>query len=330
MSPIASSMKTIEITTPGGPDVLRVAERPVPSPRDGEVLVRVAAAGVNRPDIMQRQGKYPPPPGASDIPGLEIAGEVAVGGGDIPEGQAVCALVSGGAYAEYCAVPAVQCLRIPAGVSAIEAAAIPETYFTVWTNLFDRGRLQSGERVLIHGGASGIGTTAVQLGRAYGAIVYATAGSKEKCDACVRLGATRAIDYNHEDFVEAIKEATGGEGVDLILDIVGGEYLQRDLSCLRLNGRLVQIGLMSESRSVVDLRPVLQKRLTITGSTLRARSPAEKGAIARAVESNILPLIERGEVRPIVHSTFPLARAADAHRELESGRVIGKVVLRIG
>ena len=330
MSPIASSMKTIEITTPGGPDVLRVAERPVPSPRDGEVLVRVAAAGVNRPDIMQRQGKYPPPPGASDIPGLEIAGEVAVGGGDIHEGQAVCALVSGGGYAEYCAVPAVQCLRIPAGVSAIEAAAIPETYFTVWTNLFDRGRLQSGERVLIHGGASGIGTTAVQLGRAYGAIVYATAGSKEKCDACVRLGATRAIDYNHEDFVEAIKEATGGEGVDLILDIVGGEYLQRDLSCLRLNGRLVQIGLMSESRSVVDLRPVLQKRLTITGSTLRARSPAEKGAIARAVESNILPLIERGEVRPIVHSTFPLARAADAHRELESGRVIGKVVLRIG
>ena len=283
MSPIASSMKTIEITAPGGPDVLRVAERPVPSPRDGEVLVRVAAAGVNRPDIMQRQGKYPPPPGASDIPGLEIAGEVAVGGGDIHEGQAVCALVSGGGYAEYCAVPAVQCLRIPAGVSAIEAAAIPETYFTVWTNLFDRGRLQSGERVLIHGGASGIGTTAVQLGRAYGAIVYATAGSKEKCDACVRLGATRAIDYNHEDFVEAIKEATGGEGVDLILDIVGGEYLQRDLSCLRLNGRLVQIGLMSESRSVVDLRPVLQKRLTITGSTLRARSPAEKGAIARAV-----------------------------------------------
>ena len=330
MSPIASSMKTIEITAPGGPDVLRVAERPVPSPRDGEVLVRVAAAGVNRPDIMQRQGKYPPPPGASDIPGLEIAGEVAVGGGDIHEGQAVCALVSGGGYAEYCAVPAVQCLRIPAGVSAIEAAAIPETYFTVWTNLFDRGRLQSGERVLIHGGASGIGTTAVQLGRAYGAIVYATAGSKEKCDACVRLGATRAIDYNHEDFVEAIKEATGGEGVDLILDIVGGEYLQRDLSCLRLNGRLVQIGLMSESRSVVDLRPVLQKRLTITGSTLRARSPAEKGAIARAVEANILPLIERGEVRPIVHSTFPLARAADAHRELESGRVIGKVVLRIG
>lgn len=329
MSPIASSMKTIEITAPGGPDVLRVAERPVPSPRDGEVLVRVAAAGVNRPDIMQRQGKYPPPPGASDIPGLEIAGEVAAGGGDISEGQAVCALVSGGGYAEYCAVPAVQCLRIPGGVSAIEAAAIPETYFTVWTNLLDRGRLQSGERVLIHGGASGIGTTAIQLGRAYGAVVYATAGSKEKCDACVRLGATRAIDYKREDFVEAIKEATGGEGVDLILDIIGGEYLQRNLSCLRLNGRLVQIGLMSESRSDVDLRPVLQKRLTITGSTLRARSPAEKGAIARAVEANIVPLIERGEVRPIVHSTFPLARAADAHRELESGRVIGKVVLRI-
>jgi len=330
MSAIASSMKAIEITAPGGPDVLRLAERPLPLPREGEVLVRVAAAGVNRPDIMQRQGKYPPPPGASDIPGLEIAGEVVAGGGEIPEGQKVCALVSGGGYAEYCAVPAVQCVRVPGGVSATEAAAIPETYFTVWTNLFDRGHLQSGERVLIHGGASGIGTTAVQLGRAHGAIVFATAGSKEKCDACVRLGATRAIDYRREDFVEAVLEATGGEGVDVILDIVGGEYLPRDLSCLRLNGRLVQIGLMSESRSIVDLRPVLQKRLTITGSTLRARSPAEKGVIARAVEANIWPLIEAGEVRPIVHATFPLARAADAHRELESGRVIGKVVLRVG
>lgn len=322
-------MKAIEIVAAGGPDVLRVAKRPVPALRDGEVLIRVAAAGVNRPDIMQRQGKYPPPPGASDIPGLEIAGEVVAGGGDIRAGQPVCALVSGGGYAEYCAVPAVQCLQIPNGVSHTEAAAIPETYFTVWTNLFDRGRLQPGERFLIHGGTSGIGTTAIQLARAHGATVFATAGSREKCDACVRLGATRAIDYREEDFVEAIKQATGGEGVDVILDIVGGDYLQRNLSCLRLNGRLVQIGLMSESKSVVDLRPVLQKRLTITGSTLRARSPAEKGAIARAVEANVWPLIERGEVRPIVQATYPLARAADAHRELESGRVIGKIVLRI-
>ena len=322
-------MKAIEIVAAGGPDVLRIAERPVPAPRDGEVLIRVAAAGVNRPDIMQRQGKYPPPPGASDIPGLEIAGEVVAGGGDIREGQPVCALVSGGGYAEYCAVPAVQCLQIPNGISPTEAAAIPETYFTVWTNLFDRGRLERGERFLIHGGTSGIGTTAIQLARAHGATVFATAGSKDKCDACVRLGATRAIDYTHDDFVEAVRQATGGEGVDVILDIIGGDYLQRNLSCLRLNGRLVQIGLMSESKSVVDLRPVMQKRLTITGSTLRARSPAEKGAIARAVEANVWPLIERGEVRPIVQATYPLARAADAHRELESGRVIGKVVLRI-
>ena len=329
MPHLATSMKAIEIVGAGGPDVLRIAERPVPALRDGEVLIRVAAAGVNRPDIMQRQGKYPPPPGASDIPGLEIAGEVVAGGGDIRAGQPVCALVSGGGYAEYCAVPAVQCLQIPNGVSPTEAAAIPETYFTVWTNLFDRGRLQPGECFLIHGGTSGIGTTAIQLARAHGATVFATAGSREKCDACVRLGATRAIDYREEDFVEAIKQATGGEGVDVILDIIGGDYPQRNLACLRLNGRLAQIGLMSESKSVVDLRPVLQKRLTITGSTLRARSPAEKGAIARAVEANVWPLIERGEVRPIVQATYPLARAADAHRELESGRVIGKIVLRM-
>ncbi|HEX6464007.1 MAG TPA: NAD(P)H-quinone oxidoreductase [Vicinamibacterales bacterium] len=322
-------MKAIEIAAAGGPDVLRIANRPVPAPRDGEVLVRVAAAGVNRPDLMQRQGKYPPPPGASDIPGLEIAGEVVAGGGDFREGQPVCALVSGGGYAEYCAVPAVQCLQIPNGLSPTEAAAIPETYFTVWTNLFDRGRLQPGERLLIHGGASGIGTTAIQLARARGVTVFATAGSKEKCEACVHLGATRAIDYRHEDFVEAVKLETGGEGVDVILDIIGGDYLQRNLSCLRLNGRLVQIGLMSEAKSIVDLRPVLQKRLTITASTLRARTPAEKGAIARAVEANVWPLIERGEVRPIVQATYPLARAADAHRQLESGRVIGKVVLRV-
>jgi NADPH2:quinone reductase len=329
MARIPTSMTAIEIAAPGGPDVLHAVERPVPEPRAGEVLVRVAAAGVNRPDIMQRQGKYPPPPGASDIPGLEIAGEVVAVSGSLREGEQICALVSGGGYAEFCAVPAVQCLRVPNGISLDEAAAIPETYFTVWTNLFDRGRLQRGERALIHGGTSGIGTTAIQLGRAFGAAMFATAGSKEKCDACERLGAAHAIDYRHEDFVEAIRQATGGEGVDVVLDIIGGEYLQRNLACLRQNGRLVQIGLMSESKSTVDLRPVLQKRLTITGSTLRARTPDEKGAIARALEANVWSLIERGDVRPIVHVTFPLAQAAEAHRMLESGDVIGKVVLTI-
>jgi putative PIG3 family NAD(P)H quinone oxidoreductase len=323
-------MKAIEIAGSGGPDVLRLVDRPVPEPRAGEVLVRVAAAGVNRPDIMQRQGKYPPPPGASDIPGLEIAGDVVRSTvGDVREGEQVCALVSGGGYAAFCAVPSVQCLRIPAGVSLDEAAAIPETFFTVWTNLFDRGGLRRGERALIHGGTSGIGTTAIQLGREFGATMFATAGSREKCSACERLGAARAVDYHHDDFVEAIRKATGGEGVDVVLDIVGGDYLQRNLACLRMNGRLVQIGLMSESKSTVDLRPLLQKRLTITGSTLRARTPEEKGAIARALEANVWPVLERGRVRPVIHATVPLAQASEAHRLLESGDVIGKVVLRV-
>jgi putative PIG3 family NAD(P)H quinone oxidoreductase len=322
-------MKAIEIAESGGPDVLRLVDRPVPEPRAGEVLVRVAAAGVNRPDIMQRQGKYPPPPGASDIPGLEIAGDIVRSTvGDLREGEQVCALVSGGGYATFCAVPSVQCLRIPPGVSLDEAAAIPETFFTVWTNLFERAGLRRGERALIHGGTSGIGTTAIQLGREFGATMFATAGSREKCAACESLGAARAVDYRREDFVEAIREATGGEGVDVVLDIVGGEYLQRNLACLRLNGRLVQIGLMSESKSTVDLRPLLQKRLTITGSTLRARTPEEKGAIARALEANVWPVLERGRVRPVIHAAFPLAQASDAHRLLESGDVIGKVVLR--
>jgi len=327
---IPTSMKAIEIAGSGGPDVLRLVDRPVPEPRAGEVLVRVAAAGVNRPDIMQRQGKYPPPPGASDIPGLEIAGDVVRSTvGDVREGEQVCALVSGGGYAAFCAVPSVQCLRIPAGVSLDEAAAIPETFFTVWTNLFDRGGLRRGERALIHGGTSGIGTTAIQLGREFGATMFATAGSREKCSACERLGAARAVDYHHDDFVEAIRKATGGEGVDVVLDIVGGDYLQRNLACLRMNGRLVQIGLMSESKSTVDLRPLLQKRLTITGSTLRARTPEEKGAIARALEANVWPVLERGRVRPVIHATVPLAQASEAHRLLESGDVIGKVVLRV-
>ena len=294
------------------------------------MLVRVIAAGVNRPDIMQRMGKYPPPPGVTDIPGLEISGEIVASRGNsrFTDGQHVCALVAGGAYAEYCSVPVEQCLPIPRGVSAVHAAAIPETYFTVWTNLFDRGRLREGETVLVHGGTSGIGTTAIQLARAFGVRVIATAGSDEKCEACRSIGAHTAIDYNAADFVAEVRAATDGRGVDVVLDIVGGDYLPRNLECLRIDGRLVQIGLIAGSRASLDLRSVLQKRLTITGSTLRPRSPLEKGAIARELEQHVWPLLANGTVRPIVHGEFPLDRAADAHEELESGRVIGKLVLR--
>jgi NADPH:quinone reductase len=324
-------MRAVEITEPGGPEVLQVVERPVPSPGPGEVLIRVAAAGVNRPDIMQRLGKYPPPPGASDIPGLEVAGAIVAAGpsADLATGTRVCALVSGGGYAEYCAVPQQQCIEISDTVSDVEAAAIPETFFTVWTNLFERGGLREREAVLIHGGTSGIGTTAIQLARAFGATVIATAGSQEKCEACRQLGAATAINYNTEDFVLAVRDATGGSGVDVILDIIGGDYLSRNIDCLRMNGRLIQIGLMGGARASINLTAVLYKRLTITGSTLRARTPDEKGLIARAVEKSVFPLIERDEVRPVIWRTFPLARAADAHAALESGSVIGKVVLTV-
>jgi len=324
-------MRAIEIAEPGGPEVLRLVERLVPTPGAGEVLVRIAAAGVNRPDIMQRLGKYPPPVGASDIPGLEIAGTVVADGpsADLPIGDRVCALVSGGGYAEYCTAPQQQCLRIPDGLNDVQAAAVPETFFTVWTNLFDRGALRRGETVLIHGGTSGIGTTAIQLARAFGATVLATAGSEEKCRACLQLGASHAINYNTEDFVDVVREVTRGAGVDVILDIVGGDYFPRNIESLGLNGRLVQIGLMGGARATVNLTAVLQKRLTITGSTLRARTPDQKGAIARAVEKAVWPLLARGEVQPIVHMTFPLERAAEAHEALESGRVIGKVVLKL-
>ena len=280
---------------------------------------------------MQRMGKYPPPPGVTDIPGLELSGEIVSvrGGTRFTAGQTVCALVAGGAYAEYCVAPVEQCLPMPRGLPVTHAAAVPETYFTVWTNLFDRGRLRERETVLIHGGTSGIGTTAIQLARAFGATVLATAGSDEKCDACRSLGAHVAINYNRADFVAEVRAATGGAGADVILDIIGGDYLPRNLECLRMEGRLVQIGLIGGSRAALDLRAVLQKRLTITGSTLRPRSPAEKGVIARDLEQRVWPLLERGGVRPIVYGEFPLARAADAHRELESGRVIGKLVLGV-
>jgi NADPH:quinone reductase len=320
----------IEIAQPGGPEVLRAVERGTPEPAQGEVLVRVEGAGVNRPDVMQRMGKYPPPPGASDIPGLEIAGTVtAVGDGvaTLKNGDRVCALVSGGGYAEYCTAPAVQCLPIPAGLDAVTAAAIPETFFTVWTNLFQRGALRSGERALIHGGTSGIGTTAIQLATAFGATVFATAGSAEKCEACRKLGASVAINYKTEDFVEIVKRETNGRGVDVILDIVAGDYVARNIDCLALNGRLVQIGTQAGPRVSINLTPVLQRRLTLTGSTLRARTVEEKGALARDVERHVWPLLASKRVAPVIDRTYRLTEAADAHRRLESSAHIGKIVL---
>ncbi len=299
----------------------------------GEVLIRVHAAGVNRPDILQRLGRYPPPPGISDIPGLEVSGTVAGIGppshdsGRWNLGDAVCALVAGGGYAEYCVAPGPQCLSIPAPLDFPAAAAVPETYFTVWTNLFQRGRLRAGQRVLVHGGSSGIGTTAIQLAHAAGAIVYATAGSQTKCDACVRLGAAHALNYRTTDFVRAIGELTSGRGVDIVLDIVGGEYLAKNLACLAVDGHLVQIGLLGGASTALNLAALMQKRLTITGSTLRIRSVAEKGALAREVEQQVWPLIAAGRVAPVVHAVLPLTQAAEAHRQLEAGDVIGKLVL---
>jgi NADPH:quinone reductase len=322
-------MIAIEIISHGGPEVLRAVERPVPEPASGEILIKVEAAGVNRPDIMQRQGKYPPPPGASDLPGLEVAGTVVRGAGWWKDGDRVCALVAGGGYAEYCAVPLPQVLPIPGDMDAIHAAAIPETYFTVWTNLFDRGGLTAGDHVLIQGGTSGIGTTAIQLAHEFGATVYATAGSDEKCAAAVSLGAAAAFNYRTEDFVERVATETAGRGVDIVLDIVGGDYLPRHLRCLATNGRLVQIGLQGGAKAEIDLRLVLNKRLTVTGSTLRPRTPEEKGIIARQLEEHVWPLLASGRVRPQVDRRFPLREAAAAHRALESGEVIGKVVLTV-
>jgi NADPH:quinone reductase len=323
-------MRAIEIRTFGGPEVLTPVERPMPVPSAGEVLIEVAAAGVNRPDVSQRQGKYPPPPGASDIPGLEIAGTIVQTAGEVGEwraGDRVCALVSGGGYAEYCAAPAPQCLPVPRGFSDVEAAAIPETFFTVWTNVFERGRLTEGESFLVQGGSSGIGTTAIQLAHARGARVFATAGSAEKCAACERLGAERAINYHEEDFVAVVREATSGHGVDVILDMVGGEYVPRHIELLAANGRLVQIATLGGAKAQIFLPAIMQRRLTITGSTLRARSVAEKGAIAAALHASVWPLLDAGRVRPVVFRTFALNDAAEAHQLMESGAHIGKIVL---
>lgn len=323
-------MKVIEIAEFGAPGVLRVTKHPIPQPGEREVLVRVAAAGVNRPDILQRQGKYPPPPGVTDIPGLELAGTVAAVGPGVTRwriGDAVCALVAGGGYAEYCTVPEPQCLPVPASLSMVEAAALPETSFTVWTNVFERGRLRAGESLLVHGGSSGIGTTAIQFAKVRGARVFATAGTDEKCVACERLGAEIAVNYRTRDWVEEIRTRTGGRGVDVVLDMVGGDYVPRNLELLALEGRLVQIAFLKGPRAEIDLMRLMSKRLTITGSTLRPRTPEEKGVIARELEAQIWPLIARGLIHPVVHAVFPFERAADAHRLMEEGTHIGKIVL---
>jgi NADPH2:quinone reductase len=320
----------IEIREPGEPEVLVPVERPTPTPAAGEVLIKVAAAGVNRPDVFQRRGRYPPPPGASDIPGLEVSGTIEARGAGVHDwrvGDAVCALVAGGGYAEYCAAPAPQCLPVPRGMDLVTAAAIPETFFTVWTNVFERGRLQAGESILVHGGSSGIGTTAIQLARARGSPVYATAGSAEKCAACERLGAERAIDYRREDFVAVVRALTDGRGVDVVLDMVGGDYFPRNIEALAVEGRLVEIATLQGVKAELNIQTIMQRRLTITGSTLRARPVADKGAIAAALRQHVWPLLESGAVKPIVHATFPLRDAAEAHRVMESSTHIGKLVL---
>jgi NADPH2:quinone reductase len=324
-------MTAVGIAQWGDPEVLQACKRPTPRPGPGEVLIKVAAAGVNRPDVMQRKGLYPPPPGAPDIPGLEIAGEVVALGEGVHRpliGELVCALVSGGGYAEYCLAAAALCLPIPKGLSPIEAAAIPETFFTVWTNVFDRGSLKAGDCVLIHGGSSGIGTTAIQLARAFGADVFVTAGSPEKCRFCEQLGA-RAINYREEDFVDRIRVLTGGKGVNLILDMIGGPYLQRNLSCLAADGRLVLIAVQGGPKAEINLIPIFLNRLTVTGSTLRPRSVDEKASIADALKQRVWPLLESGQIKPIIYTTFPLAEASEAHRLMESSRHIGKIVLLI-
>lgn len=323
-------MKAIAITAPGGPEVLRPIERPVPVPGPGEVLIKVAAAGINRPDVLQRSGHYPPPAGASDLPGLEVAGEIVAGdaeAGGFAVGDQVCALVTGGGYAEYCVAPALQCLPIPKGLSLVEAAGLPETYFTVWSNVFQRGRLSGEETLLVHGGASGIGTTAIQLARALGHQVYATVGSDERVRAVQALGATLGINYKTQDYAAVVKEATGGRGVDVILDMVAGDYIARNLTCLADDGRVVIIAVLGGVKANFDAGQVLRRRLTITGSTLRARPVDFKAGIAQALREHVWPLLERGAVKPVIHTTLPLEKAADGHALMESGDLIGKVIL---
>lgn len=327
---IPAEMNFIDLPEFGGPEALVPARGPVPRPGPGEVLIRVHAAGVNRPDVLQRKGSYNPPPGASPIPGLEISGVIVEAAPDVAGwkvGDEVCALVSGGGYAEYCVAPAPQCLPAPKGLSLLEAAGLPETYYTVWTNVFQRGRLKSGETFLVHGGSSGIGTTAIQLAHAFGARIFTTVGNAEKAKVCRELGAECAINYRDEDFVAVVGELTGGNGVDLILDMVGGDYIARNIAALAVEGRLVQIAFQQPSKVEIDLLPMMLKRLTITGSTLRPRSVEQKAEIAAELRARVWPLIEAGKVKPLIHKTFPLAQAAAAHALMETSTHIGKILL---
>jgi putative PIG3 family NAD(P)H quinone oxidoreductase len=332
MSNLPSRMTAIAIRAPGGPEMLVPEERPVPQPGPEEILVKVAAAGVNRPDVMQRMGQYPPPKGVTDIPGLELAGEVVALGPNVRRwkvGDKVTALVAGGGYAEYCVVPEPQALPIPAGLTLTEAAAMPETFFTVYPNVFERGALKAGESLLVHGGTSGIGTVAIMLGKAFGARVFATAGSPEKCDACRRLGAELAINYKSEDFVAAVKKATGDKGVDVIVDIVGGDYIDRNYDAAAVEGRILQIAFQTSAKATVDFRRMLGKRLWHTGSGLRPRSVADKSKFAHALEEKVWPLVAAGQVKPVIDSTYPLRDAAAAHARMESSQHIGKIVLTV-
>ncbi len=327
---VPAQMQFVDISEPGGPEVLRLASGPVPAVNDGELLISVSAAGINRPDVLQRKGMYPVPPSASPVPGLEVCGEVAAAGDGASKfkvGEQVCALVNGGGYAEYVAVPEGQCLPVPAGLSAIEAAALPETFFTVWTNVFDRGALKAGESFLVHGGSSGIGTTAIQLAKARGAKVFATAGSKEKCRACEELGADLPVNYREHDFVEVINEATAGKGVDVILDMVGGDYVPRNVELAALNGRIVIIASLRGRQADLNIGPIMMKCLIVTGSVLRPRTDKEKAAIAASLYEHAWPLIESGEVKPVIDSVFPFKDVVKAHELMESSQHIGKIVL---
>lgn len=329
MSSLPQQMSAVEISTPGGPEVLKLVQRPLPSIKADEVLIQVHAAGINRPDVLQRKGAYPAPKGASDLPGLEVAGVIVQIGSDVTDwriGERICALVPGGGYAEYCATAALQCLPVPQGFSMVEAASLPETFFTVWSNVFDRAKLAPNESLLVQGGTSGIGVAAIQMAKTLGHTVFATAGTKEKCDACEKLGAI-AINYNTEDFAEVIKNNTNGKGVDVILDMIGGDYIQRELNSLADDGRLVFINTMKGREASIDFRAIMQRRLTITGSTLRPRSAEFKGAIAKNLREKIWPLIESGKIQSVVFKTYPLQDAHAAHALMESGQHIGKIVL---